>query len=163
MIKIRIASHEDIKALHNFYASIGRKEDGYFEECLDEQSVGNRKIFLALAGDQLTGYVMLNFRPRYSLYKKLEIPEIQDLNVAVDMRRQGIGRLLVEYCEKECGAEQIGISVGLTKDYGAAQRLYVAMGYKPDGYGVTYNREAVSHGDRCSVDDDLCLMMVKEL
>lgn len=187
MIDIRLATADDILALHDFYAGIGRREDGYFERCFVEQEKRGRKIYLALLSPHLSppplegarkpeynegrrgddsfvvGYVMLNFVPRYNLYKKLGIPEIQDLNVAPEFRRQGIGRALVEHCEKECGAAAIGISVGLTKEYGAAQRLYVKMGYIPDGFGVTYDREGVAHGQRVAIDDDLCLMMVKEL
>jgi ribosomal protein S18 acetylase RimI-like enzyme len=161
-IDIRIAEEKDIPALQGFYKSIGHTEEGYFSRCLQEQASGSRKIFIAQKDNMIVGYVQLNFAPRYALYKKLDIPEIQDLNVAPAHRRQGIGRALVEYCEKQCESEQVGISVGLTKDYGAAQRLYMAMGYVADGMGVTYDREPVSKGQMYSVDDDLCLMMVKQ-
>jgi len=86
--------------------------------------------------------------------------------VVPEARRQGIATRLIEECEnraREEGAEQIGISVGLTKDYGPAQRLYVKLGYMPDGFGITWDREPVSHGQRVAVDEDLCLMMVKDL
>ena len=57
----------------------------------------------------------------------------------------------------------MGLAVGLHRSYGAAQRLYARLGYMPDGYGVTYDREAVVPGDFRAVDDELCLMMVKTL
>ncbi len=100
------------------------------------------------------------------LYKKLDIPEIQDLNVASNYRQQGIATKMIESFEnlaRDQGAEYIGISVGLTKDYGPAQRLYNKLGYAPDGNGITYDRAAVSHGQRVLVNDDLCLMLLKEL
>jgi hypothetical protein len=61
------------------------------------------------------------------------------------------------------GAEKIGISVGLTKDYGPAQRLYFKLGYMPDGNGISYDREGITYGQTYVADDDLCLMMIKEL
>ena len=109
------------------------------------------------------GYCMLNWQPRYSLYKKLGIPEIQDLNVVPDARRQGVATALIAVCEKAVEAEQIGVSVALSSAYGPAQRLYAALGYLPDGYGVTFDREPVLHGELRPVDDDLCLMLVKKL
>jgi len=62
---------------------------------------------------------------------------------------------------KDC--VDIGISVGLTIDFGPAQRLYCKLGYMPDGNGVTLDREFVDDGQPVTVNDDLCLMMVKEL
>jgi GNAT superfamily N-acetyltransferase len=109
---------------------------------------------------------MLNWKPQYSLYKKLSIPEIQDLNVVPELRRKGIASALITRCEElilQKGQQQVGIAVGLTPEYGAAQVLYVKAGYVPDGYGVTYDREGVRHGDIRPLDDDLCLMMVKEI
>ena len=114
----------------------------------------------------LVGYVFFNSQPKYNLYKRLGIAEIQDLNVHPDHRRQGYATMLIQACENisvESGDNMIGISVGLTADYGPAQRLYNKLGYEPDGNGVTYDRQAVEHGAKMSVDDDLCLMLIKTL
>jgi hypothetical protein len=51
--------------------------------------------------------------------------------------------------------------VGLSADYGAAQRLYHKLGYEPDGNGVTYDRAPVTPGQKYPLDDDLALMLVK--
>ena len=58
--------------------------------------------------------------------------------------------------------KQIGIGVGLYKDYGFAQKLYVRMGYIPDGNGITYNYQPVKAGDSYPVDDDLLLWFKKD-
>lgn len=58
---------------------------------------------------------------------------------------------------------QVGIGVGLTPDYGNAQRLYVKCGYIPDGNGVTYQYQSVKWGVKYKVDDDLVLWFIKEL
>lgn len=159
---IRQATEEDVPALYNLYEQIGKKDEGYFETCLEKECL----ILIASKEDQDIGFVILNFDPKYSLYKTLEIPEIQDLNVLPDERQQGAATALVNACEsiaEDQGAEQVGISVGLTKDYGPAQRLYVKLGYVPDGNGITYDREGVVFGQSYAADDDLCLMMIKEL
>lgn len=112
------------------------------------------------------GFGMLNWSPKYALYKKLDIPEIQDLNVAAEARQKGIATALIQKFEelaREKSCEYIGVSVGLTKDRGPAQRLYAKRGYLPDGNGVTYDRQPVSHGQHLSIDDDLCLMLIKGL
>jgi len=109
------------------------------------------------------GFVVLNRDPKYPPYKKLNIPEIQDLYVMPKYRRQGVAKQLIHFCEAQAGTDTIGISVPVSAQYGGAQRLYSQLGYSPDGQGVTYNREGVIHNDYVCVDDDLCLMMVKDL
>lgn len=163
---LRRAGRDDCGGLYTLYGRMGKKAPGYFEECLAEQESGRREILIARAGGVDIGYGMLNWQPQYALYKRLQIPEIQDLNVIPEARRQGAATLLVRALEdiaRREGRTQIGISVGLFADYGPAQRLYVKLGYVPDGYGVTYDRVAVSGGEIRPVDDDLCLMMVRDL
>ncbi|MCB9989468.1 MAG: GNAT family N-acetyltransferase [Rhodospirillales bacterium] len=162
-IDVRKALSADIPALETIKP---RNETGYFERCLREQEEGKRETFIAALDGRTVGYGFLNWRPHYALYKKLHIPEIQDLNVLPDFRRCGVASAIIDVCEAlatEKGCEVIGISVGLYKDYGPAQRLYVKRGYIPDGYGVTYDRETVMPGEVRPVDGDLCLMMVKSL
>lgn len=166
-IEIVQATEDDIPSLYQFYDAIEQKDDGYFETCFEKDCI----ILMATIqndDDQrlILGFVVLNFEPKYNLYKKLEIPEIQDLNVLPNHRKQGVGTTLIHACEdivEDQGIEKVGISVGLTSDYGAAQRLYTQLGYIPDGYGVTYDRAPVVHGDSHPVDDHLCLMMIKNL
>jgi len=162
MLDIRQADESDISALYDLYKQVGKEDEGYFEALLEKDSV----ILIASQNKKNVGFGVLNFEPKYGLYQKLNIPEIQDLNVIPKFREQGVATAMVYTFESlaiDQGAEQIGISVGLTKDYGSAQRLYCKLGYVPDGYGVTYDRQAVTKGQAHPVDDDLCLMMVKDL
>lgn len=125
---------------------------------------GAWRFAAAYVDDTPAGCFYLNLQPRYHVYKALKLPELQDLRVAPDFRRQGLGRTLVSFGEnlaKIAGAPGLGVSVGLSADYGAAQCLYAAMGYSPDGNGVTYDREPVAKGQRIALDDDACLMLVK--
>lgn len=160
MITIRQAHENDIDLLNDLS---GHGDDEYWPHCFDESW---RDIFVACLDEGDVGYCMLNWQPRYHLFRKLHIPEIQDLHVIETARQKGVGTAMVAYCEnraREQKCEYIGIGVGLHKDYGPAQRLYVKMGYVPDGYGIVYNREPVSYGDRVLVDNDLNLMMIKQL
>lgn len=159
---IRQAAEEDIPSLYVLYEKIGKKDDGYFEACFEKDCL---ILIISTEGADI-GFGILNFEPKYSLYQKLDIPEIQDLNVIPDARRQGAATALLESFEnivRDQGIERVGISVGLTKDYGAAQRLYIKRGYVPDGYGITYDREGVTAGVSYPADDDLALMLIKEL
>lgn len=161
-VEIRQATEEDVPTLYGLYKHIGKKDDGYFEELLGKECL----LLLAEKNKQAIGFGVLNFEPRYSLYKKLDIPEIQDLNVIPEERQKGVASALIESFETialDQGVEYIGISVALTKDYGPAQRLYVKLGYIPDGNGVTYDREPIEARRSYSVDDDLCLMLVKQI
>ena len=56
-----------------------------------------------------------------------------------------------------------GIGVGMSPDYGAAQRLYVRRGYVPDGRGLTSKGSPVKPGDEITVDDALVLYLTKTL
>lgn len=164
--QFRRASSPDCEGLYRLYQKMGKKEPGYFERCIEEQEAGRREILIANAEGTDIGYGMLNRQPQYSLYKRLGMPEIQDLNVIPEARRQGAGKALIGALEdiaRGLGYKQIGISVGLHADYGPAQRLYVKLGYVPDGLGVTYDRVAVAVGEIRPVDDNLCLMMVRDL
>lgn len=147
-------------------ASALAHEDDYFEKCLQEQKEGKRLVFIIYAGDAPAGYCILNFQPLYQPFRTLDIPAIQDLNVAPDYRRQGLARALVQHCEdvaRDASFTTVGISVGLHSGFGAAQRLYVKLGYIPDGAGVTYDRVPVGRMEMRPVDDNLCLMLTKKL
>ncbi len=144
----------------------------YFDRCFERQALGELDIIIAWkenaghSGQEgiAVGYALLSWQPKYALFKKIDIPEIQDLNVVSLHRRQGIGRAIIECCERRAskkGYTEIGIGVGLDASFGAAQRLYVSMGFIPDGSGISYDRKLVASGEFRPVDENLCLMMSK--
>jgi len=142
----------------------------YFDRCFERQLAGELEIILAWKEEQdeseVVGYTLLNWQPKYTYFKKCGLPEIQDLNVISRYRRQGIGRSIIKFCEKrasEKGYNEMGIGVGLDPSFGSAQRLYVQMGYIPDGNGICYDRKAVAVGEFRPVDENLCLMLSKEI
>ncbi|HNQ92383.1 MAG TPA: GNAT family N-acetyltransferase [Alphaproteobacteria bacterium] len=156
---------EDIPLLSEFARGHVNEPD-YFQTSFDEQRDGKRAVFMAFVDGVLAGYVHYNRHPKYQPFRSLNIPEIQDLYVASVFRRQGIGEALVRACEAQAQREtcsDIGIGVGVGSEFGAAQRLYMRLGYLPDGAGVVFDRDPVSVGEVRPVDDRLCLMVVKSL
>lgn len=141
-------------------------EREYYERCIERHNFGELMIVLYLENGRAIGFALLNWQPKYSLFKRLGIPEIQDLNVLSSYRRQGIGRQIIHFCENlatEKGHDTMGIGVGLDSTFGAAQRLYISMKYIPDGNGVCYDRMQVSKGEFKPIDENLSLMMTKTL
>lgn len=138
----------------------------YYERCLERQAMDELLIVIAMQGEEAVGYCILNWQPKYAYFKKCQLPEIQDLNVLSSYRRQGIGEALIMYCEdiaQKKGYAEMGIGVGLDVSFGAAQRLYIRLGYVPDGSGVSYDRKQVAVGEFRPVDENLCLMMTKTM
>lgn len=142
------------------------KKDGYFDAALEHQDKGERLVLIASVDDVDAGYCMLAWKPKYAFFRRLGIPEIQDLNVLPDFRRRGLAGFMMDECEnlaRAAGKGEMGIGVGMDGSYGAAQILYARRGYVPDGNGVTYNRTPAIHGEFRPIDDDLCLMLMKAL
>lgn len=157
MIDLRLATPEDIHALDIISPN---EEVDYYARCFEQ----DRLIVIAMIDGLSCGCAQLNFNPRYSLYKKLSYPEIQDVAVLPDYRRRGIAGDMIAYLENAArarGCTGVGISVGITRDFGPAQRLYIKLGYEPDGCGATYDRQMLDAA-RLYHPGDLVLMLVKE-
>lgn len=107
----------------------------------------------------------LNLNSSYLPFREQNIPEIMDLNVLPQYRKKGVGSQLLDTAESQAAIQstKVGIGVGLSPDYGSAQRLYVRRGYIPDGKGISYQYQSViPYHDYC-VDDDLILWFTKAL
>ena len=77
--------------------------------------------------------------------------------------------MLLDTAEKEAATAScvVGLGVGLyggqDGGYGPAQSLYVSRGYKPDGEGVTYKNQQAIPGNYYLLDDELILLLTKNL
>lgn len=167
-LKIRPLAEKDFTDLNKHFGpkSEFKKPRSRWKKYLNDARQGSRAVLVAGLGKQVVAYCTLNFKSPYSSFKKNKVPEIQDLNVARPFRRQGIANKLIVYLEKmisKKGYKTIGIGVGMEPGYGQAQRLYVKMGYVPDGRGLTYNRQPVVFGKKYPADDDLVLYFTKEI
>jgi GNAT superfamily N-acetyltransferase len=167
MVTIRRATAQDADWMQSSFDSrMGwTKASGYFRTCCDLQAQDEIVLWVAVDDDQYAGHVKVVWSPNYPYFRDNGIPEIQDLAVLPNYRRQGVASLLVDACETIIRerSNTAGIGVGLYADYGPAQRMYVKRGYIPDGKGVTYHDVYVRPGASIPVDDDLVLFLVKQL
>ena len=163
---IRRATHADAERMQTSFARIGwSKPDGYFAACCAKQDAGELVLLMAEHEDAYVGHCKIIWTPAYPHFKENGIPEIQDLNVLGEYRRQGAASQLMDQAERIIGERcaVAGIGFGLYGDYGAAQRMYVLRGYVPDGRGIAYQDVYVEPGRSYPVDDDLVLGLVKRL
>ena len=140
-----------------------------FEKYLLEQQNNKRIVFVAFDNEKFAGYVTLVWKSQYSFFYENHIPEIMDLNVLPIFRKKGIGTNLLLQAEIAAKEESpvvglgVGLYAGIDGGYGAAQQLYVKMGYVPDGKGITYHYKYVLPGNSFILDDDLVLWFIKSL
>ena len=134
----------DIPVISAAFAELGwNKPASQYERYLAEQEAGQRIV----------------------PFREEGVPEIVDFNVLPAFRRRGIGSALMDAAEELIAAvgPTAGLGVGMTADYGAAQRLYAQRGYIPDGRGLMYEGHPINYGKAIPVDDDLCLYLTKTL
>jgi GNAT superfamily N-acetyltransferase len=165
-VKIRLLQEQDIQPIATAFRDIGwNKPLAQYQRYLLEQREGHRIVLVAFNGAGFAGYLTVVWQSDYQPFRLQNVPEIQDFNVLPQVGRMGIGTRLMEKAEQMIAQRSsvAGIGVGMTTDYGAAQRLYVERGYLPDGRGLVWKNEAVKYGQQIIVDDDLVLYFVKPL
>lgn len=164
--EIRVLREDDPETISQAFKNIGwGKPRSKYQQYLVEQAGGTRICFVATVANQFAGYVTVNWQPTYPDFAEHEIPEIQDLNVLPQFRKQGIGTRLLDRAEEEVARRSaiVGIGFGLHPGYGRAQRLYIKRGYVPDGLGVWRRDHVVQEGMQAVFDDDLVLHLTKKL
>jgi len=165
-LTIKNLSEEDCAIIAEAFTRQGwLKPVEQFERLLAEAADGIRKVLVAELDGEFAGYLNVVWRSPYPPFRDRAIPEITDLNVLIKFRRLGVATRLMEDAESLIGhrSDTAGIRVGLTADYGAAQRLYVRRGYVPDGFGLSYDCEPLQYGDTATTDDDLTLGFTKRV
>lgn len=163
---IRLLQSTDIPEIAAAFQQLGwNKPASQYERYLMEQEQKARIVYVAFVEGTFAGYLTICRTSDYEPFRKEHIPEIMDFNVLPQFRRQGIGTQLMDRAEREIAkvSSVAGIGVGMTPDYGAAQRLYVLRGYIPDGHGLCYHDHPVRYGEKVTVDDDLVLYFTKNL
>jgi GNAT superfamily N-acetyltransferase len=163
---IRSLERGDIPEIAEAFRQLGwNKPASQYEHYLREQEQKVREVYVAFVEGKFAGYVTIYWTSSYGPFRESNIPEIMDFNVLPEFRRQGIGTQLMDKVEHEIAkiSPIAGIGVGMTPDYGAAQRLYVLRGYIPDGLGLYYRDHHVKYAEEVIVDDDLTLCLTKKL
>lgn len=165
-IKLRALRKADCSQIAEAFQLQGwNKPKSQYLEYFDMQSKGERDVIVAEINSAFAGYLTINWSSGYDFFKKRNIPEIVDFNVLQKFQRQGIGTALMDEAEKRIKERSAygGIGFGMTKDYGAAQILYVKRGYIPDGNGLCSKCKPISYGEPLTMNDDLALYLLKKL
>jgi GNAT superfamily N-acetyltransferase len=168
MLTIRAFTEADLPALSATEGGAAWRGGDHWiwGQYAQEQKAGVREPLLCVEDGQVVGYVTLLWRSHYPPFAQAKIPEISDMVTAQAWRRRGLGEAMIGACEaraRAAGHPVMGIGVGLYADYGAAQRLYARLGYRPDGRGVWYGAEPAVPGQSYRLDDDLVLFLTKQL
>lgn len=165
-LSIRPLLAADIHPISAAFAELGwNKPVSKYKSYLAEQESGRRVVLVAELQAVFAGYLTVCWYSHYPPFLEAGIPEIVDLNVLPHFRRAGIGTRLMDVAESRISTVSplAGIGVGMSVDYGAAQRMYVLRGYVPDACGLMYGGQPVTYYQKYMVDDDLCLYLTKQL
>ena len=142
---IRRMNEDDVNKIAHTFSCWGKNLE-LCQRYEKENQSEKRVTLVAVSAGQVIGYTNVVWQSDYEPFLEAGIPEINDMSVITRFQKQGIGTALIEKAEKIAIAKdkkEIGIGFGLTPDYGSAQRLYVKLGYIPDGRGA----KATSYGD----------------
>jgi ribosomal protein S18 acetylase RimI-like enzyme len=168
-LKIDVFQSEDLNELVEVFSfpwTSFEATKAKWETYLSEQKVGDRIVCIARWKDQIIGYGSLLKNSKYLNFKSCGIPEIHDVWISEEYRSNGFGKQLIchlEWLARKEEYQTVGIGIGLYKDYRRAQRLYIQLGYIPDGEGVTYQYQAATPGSSYPLNDDLVIWLKKEL
>ncbi|MGE5464537.1 MAG: GNAT family N-acetyltransferase [Syntrophothermus sp.] len=163
---IRLFEKLDIPEIAEAFEELNwNKPASQYERYLMEQALKIRDMYVARVRGKFAGYLTICWQSTYGPFRQKKIPEIMDFNVLPQFRRLGVGTQLMDKAEAEIArvSPVAGIGVGMTPDYGAAQRLYVLRGYIPDGNGLHYRGHPIQYGETLKVDDNLALYLTKEV
>lgn len=163
-INVRTLTESDCKMIAKAFAEQEwHKPVAQYERYNAEQRERSRDVLVAEYDRAFAGYLTIKWESHYKHFRTKDIPEIADLNVLIKFRNKGIATALMDEAECRIGerSNTIGIGVGLTADYGAAQRFYVKRGYVPDGLGISQDGVMLKHGDEVTIDDAMALYFTK--
>lgn len=152
--------------VEEFTAQGWHPDPAVYQRRLEDQAEGKCIALTAVCQGHPAGSVYVYLTAKEGPFKGKGWPIIVDFNVLKKFQRKGIGSKLMDIAEQIAGqyADTVCLGVGLCREYGSAQRMYVKRGYIPDGTGVWYqDKQCVQYVTTCTVDDDLVLYLSKKL
>lgn len=163
---IRLLERTDLEEITEAFDELRlNRPRSHYERYLMEQVLKIRDMYIARVRGQFAGYLTVCWQSSYAPFRQNKIPEIMDFYVLPAFRRMRIGTQLMDRAEAEIArvSPVAGIGVGMSPDYGPAQRLYALRGYIPDGNGLYYRGHPIQEGQTLNADDNLALYLTKEL
>ena len=165
-LEIRLLNSKDPTVISAAFNKLGwNKPVERYERYFSRQNEGLQDVLVATVEKEFAGYVPVLWKSGYKPFADVGIPEINDFNVLPKFRRKGVGTALLDEAERRAKerSDVVGIGVGMTSDYGAAQRMYPKRGYVPDGRGLTQEGIPVVHNQPIRVNDSTVLWFTKKL
>ncbi|RXZ83645.1 GNAT family N-acetyltransferase [Paenibacillaceae bacterium] len=165
-VNIRYLNEQDPAVIVEAFALQGwSKPPELYVNYIEEERKGSRVTLVAEVDGDFAGYTNVLWDSYYPPFRERGIPEINDFNVLIKYRRQGIGSLLMDHAEEVIRqrSEVAGIGVGIFSDYGNAQILYARRGYVPDGRGIHNGQRHIGYGETVMIDDDIVLYLTKNV
>lgn len=164
---IRDMEAADAQILNDEYTAQGWHPDiDYYHMRMREHAEGKCVALSAVYQGHPAGAVYVYFDAQEGPFKGKGWPVIVDFGVLMKYQRKGIGNRLMDAAEQIAAqhADTVCLGVGLCREYGTAQRMYVKRGYIPDGSGVWYqDKQCIQYESVCTIDDDLVLYLSKRL
>lgn len=164
---IRDMEEADAQIFDDEYTAQGWHPDiDYYLMRIREAREGKCTALTAVYRGRPAGSLYLYLSAKEGPFKGTDWPEIVDFSVLQKYQRLGVGARLMDAAECLAAkhADTVCLGVGLCREYGSAQRIYVKRGYIPDGSGLWYRGQpCVQYETVCTVDDDLVLYLSKAL
>ena len=141
-----------------------QKEEKYKQRLIDVAE-GKCVALVAEYKGKVAGYFNVYPNTMCGLYGGKGFPELIDLGVFKKYRKLGIGTVLLQVAEQIAKkyADTVIIGVGLHRDYGSAQRMYIKHGFIPDGSGIWWQGKPLAPYADLKNDDELALYMSKKI
>jgi GNAT superfamily N-acetyltransferase len=169
-IEIRPLESRDVLVISDAFTAMGWNKPPSIYEAYHQEQLSGRRLTLTAhvrlgEAAEFAGYVTVLWGAEYPAFQEAGIPEIQDLNVVDRYRRRHVATALMDRAESVIAPRfrTAGLAVGLSQDYGPAQRLYVLRGYVPDGRGIASAHRHVQYKETIRIDEYTGLYMTKEL
>jgi GNAT superfamily N-acetyltransferase len=165
-LRFRVVSPQEIAHVkQEVKAAFFSGEETTINAHFEDHENGESTTILGYESERLVGIVTIRWHCRYPAFRDRQIPLIQNIEIRYEDRGRGLGNQMLERAEQEIARRSplAGLVVGISEEYGPAQRLYARRGYIPDGRGVCRQFTPLKIGDAVTVDHDLLLWLVKEV
>ena len=128
---------------------------------------GTRTIWTAKRHDQYVGMITVRWQSDYAGFRAAPIaPEIIDLYVWRDYRRQGLAKDLLDSVEDKLRLrdfKRVGLGVGVLADDAPAYDLYLQRGYQFDGTGGWWQGQPVTEESVIDYTQTPVLLMMSKM
>ena len=162
-VYIRPSKEKELDVLwQNF--KVNQKEEKYTQR-LKDVADGKCIALVAEYKGNVAGYFNVYPNSMGGSFGGKGLPELVDFGVLMKYRNHGIGNTLMQVAENIAKkySDTVYLGVGLHRDYGSAQRMYIKRGFIPDGTGLWWQGKNLEPYADMKNDDETAIYMSKKL